>query len=226
MIPFIRRELPSLAVLALAWGLAAYAWPLAPDRLPVHFDLHGLPDRYGSRAEGLLLLPAIATGVWLLMLAVPRVDPNRNLASFEPSYRWMRVGILAFLVAVHAVTTAVGLGADVDVGRALGVGLGLLLAFLGNLLGKLRPNGFAGIRTPWTLTSVRSWNVTHRMGGWMLVAVGLLGAAVSAVSAATGLGVLVGGSVAMTVLTAAWSWKVWRDDPDKAPFGGVHPAER
>ena len=39
--------------------------------------------------------------------------------------------------------------------RLVTVAAGLLLAGLGNYLGKLRPNWFVGIRTPWTISSER-----------------------------------------------------------------------
>jgi uncharacterized membrane protein len=44
----------------------------------------------------------------------------------------------------------------------------LLLAIMGNYLGNLRPNYFAGIRTPWTLESPETWRATHRLGGRLM----------------------------------------------------------
>jgi uncharacterized membrane protein len=46
---------------------------------------------------------------------------------------------------------------------------------LGNFLGKIRRNFWLGIRTPWTLSSDIVWERTHRLGGWLFVASGLLG---------------------------------------------------
>ena len=65
--------------------------------------------------------------------------------------------------------------------------VGLLLSVLGSLLGQVRPNWFFGIRTPWTLSSERSWTATHRLGRWVLLVMGL----------AIGLAGLV---------QAAWAW--------------------
>mgnify|MGYP000052596555 CR=1 FL=1 len=50
----------------------------------------------------------------------------------------------------------------------------LAFAVVGGLMGKIRPNWFVGIRTPWTLTSKVAWVRTHRLGGWLFVAQGLL----------------------------------------------------
>jgi len=51
--------------------------------------------------------------------------------------------------------------------------MGLLFILLGNFMGKLRPNYFAGIRTPWTLESKTVWLKTHRLGGRVMVAGGI-----------------------------------------------------
>ena len=45
---------------------------------------------------------------------------------------------------------------------------------IGNLLPRARPNWFVGIRTPWTLSSDRVWEKTHRFGGRLFVADGLV----------------------------------------------------
>ena len=57
----------------------------------------------------------------------------------------------------------------------INLGMSVLFIFLGNYMGKLRRNFWMGIRTPWTLTSDVVWERTHRVGGWLFVAIGLLG---------------------------------------------------
>jgi uncharacterized membrane protein len=55
----------------------------------------------------------------------------------------------------------------------IGSGAGLLLMVLGNLMTKLRPNWFFGIRTRWTLESRDIWIKTHRLGGRLMMAGGV-----------------------------------------------------
>jgi uncharacterized membrane protein len=52
--------------------------------------------------------------------------------------------------------------------------IGLMFIMLGNLLPKIPSNFFAGIRTPWTLSSEDVWRKTHRLGGISFVIAGLL----------------------------------------------------
>ena len=52
--------------------------------------------------------------------------------------------------------------------------VGLLVAVLGNYMKTVKPNYFIGIRTPWTLENAEIWNKTHRLGGILWFAGGLL----------------------------------------------------
>ena len=82
-----RLETPQIVLIALMFAAAAVAWPMAPDRIPVHWNAAGAIDRYGGRFEGLLLLPLMALGLYLLMRFLPNLDPGRaNYARFGGVY--------------------------------------------------------------------------------------------------------------------------------------------
>lgn len=59
--------------------------------------------------------------------------------------------------------------------RAVEGGVCLLVALLGNVMGKVRRNFYVGIRTPWTIASERVWNKTHRLAAKTSFIAGLLG---------------------------------------------------
>ncbi|MDP2955468.1 MAG: DUF1648 domain-containing protein, partial [Longimicrobiales bacterium] len=63
----------SLALIAAMLVLAGLTWGAAPERLPVHWDIKGTPDRFGGKVEGLLAIPAAAAGIYVLMLVLPRI---------------------------------------------------------------------------------------------------------------------------------------------------------
>jgi uncharacterized membrane protein len=67
------------------------------------------------------------------------------------------------------------LGVVLDVSRAFEGGICLLIALMGNVMGKVRRNFFVGIRTPWTIADERVWNATHRLAAKTFFAGGLLG---------------------------------------------------
>jgi uncharacterized membrane protein len=74
----------------------------------------------------------------------------------------------------------------------------LLLALLGNVLGKVRRNFYIGVRTPWTLASEKVWDTTHRFAARAFVLAGLLGLSSLAVTAnpLAGLAILVAAALA------------------------------
>ena len=65
----IRKEWPAWLILAALWGGSLLLLRRLPARVPVHWNLQGQADRWGSPLEAALLLPALAAGVYLLILA-------------------------------------------------------------------------------------------------------------------------------------------------------------
>lgn len=80
----VRFELPQWLILAGVFIASLIAWSSAADRVPVHWGLNGDVDRYGGKFEGLLLLPLIATGTYVLLLLLPRIDPGRRTTPASP----------------------------------------------------------------------------------------------------------------------------------------------
>ena len=67
----------ALGILAWITYAALYGPDRLPDRVPTHFDAAGNPNGYGSPA-GMIILPIIAAGVYLLMTVVARFPSAFN----------------------------------------------------------------------------------------------------------------------------------------------------
>lgn len=209
----LRKEIPHLLLIGLAAGMSALAWSRVPDTLPVHWNIAGEVDRYGSRAEALLVTPALALVIYLVLRLAPLLGFNHAL--FARAYDRIRLAVLAFLVAVHAALIVRALGQPLDVLSVIGGLTGALFIVLGNSMGKLRPNAYAGVRTPWTLTSKLSWTKTHRFAGFLFIGCGVLTLLGALVSGPVALWVLLGGALTTVLIATAYSWHVWRLDPDR-----------
>ena len=214
-------------LLAAMFTVAALSWHAVPDRMPVHWGLSGEPDRWGGRFEGLLLLPLIAVAVYLVLLLAPRIDPGRaNYVSFAGAYGTVRLIVLVAMLALQVMMVQAARGRAVDIGAWVPLIVGGMFVVLGNLFGKLRPNWFIGIRTPWTLSSKQSWDRTHRAGGWLFILFGLLLMSL-AVARPSWLVVTVIALIAAGVIgLVGYSYVVWRDDPEKTEPAGTAPAGR
>lgn len=118
---------------------------------------------------------------------------------------------------------------ELDVTVVIPILVGGLLVVVGNLQGKVRPNWFAGIKTPWTLTSRLSWIKTRRLGGWLLVVMGLafIGMGLTGLAGSAWAQIAFLAIVAVCILRLlVYSYLVWRSDPEKTSEARTQPAER
>ncbi len=215
-----RSEAFNLFLLAAMFVAAAVVWPLAPDSIPVHWGISGEVDRFGGKFEDLLLEPIMAVGLYLLLLFLPRLDPKRaNYEKFGGVYRIIRTLLLVVMAGLQGIVIASALGATIDVSMAAMVGVGLLIAVLGNYFGKLRQTWFVGIRTPWTLSSELSWTKTHQLGGRMFVVMGLLLALAGLIGKEWLFFTVFGLFFASLVFLVLYSYTVWKSDPDRINGG-------
>ena len=61
----------ALLLLAALWLCSVVAWPDLPERIPLHFGVSGLPDRWGEKSIlNWFLLPLIGTGTVLMAYGV------------------------------------------------------------------------------------------------------------------------------------------------------------
>ena len=98
-------------------------------------------------------------------------------------------------------------------------GISVVFAITGSFLGKIGPNRFVGIRTPWTRASRLAWDKSHRLGGRLFFWGGLAGmAAAPLVPQPNGLVATVIGALAITVITIFEGWRVWRTDPERVAY--------
>jgi uncharacterized membrane protein len=218
-----RPLIVSLAIVLAMVAISAYGWVRLPDdaQLPIHWGVDGRPDGFAPKSIALVVFPALGILLASLFAGLPAIEPRRaHLERSVKPYRAVWIGALALLLLLHAAAVAAGLGIAVDMGRVFSAGLGGLLVATGNWLPKARSNFILGVRTPWTLSSERSWSVTHRLAGHGFVLVGLVLIALAALGAPGPLRVAVL-IVGLPVLVAALlviSYRVWQSDPDRMPF--------
>ena len=167
-----------MIILGLPFIAAALLWNKLPARMPIHWGLTNRPDGFASKPLATLLLPCINLALAALMLMSTRLDPRFSTydddtqASLRRTFAAMRLAITLFFSAVALVMIASPFYPAIRVPALIIPATGLLLMILGNLMTKLRPNWFCGIRTPWTLQSKEIWTKTHRVGGRLMMAGG------------------------------------------------------
>ncbi len=204
-------------------AVSAWAWPQIPDgaQVPIHWGIDGRANGWAPKWQGLLLLPAMTGGIALVLAFAPRVDPRSgNIQRSATAYWAIAVAALVLMAVIHVAAVLAATGRSVNIGLIVSLAVGGLFVVVGNFLGKTRSSWIFGIRTPWTLSSELAWTRTHRLGGYLFM---LLGVAVIAAALLAPGGVpaflLLGGVVVLVPLLFAYSYLVWRDDPERQQVG-------
>ncbi|HJC50063.1 MAG TPA: SdpI family protein [Candidatus Anaerostipes avistercoris] len=165
MIKMIRNNKLCFIIFLFSILLAAAVFPFLEDNIPIHWDINGRIDGYGSRywifAEPLMML-----FLTILLDVTRKIDPRRdNYKKFEKNFGGIKAAVCLLLLLVQLITTAVCLGIDIQVQIVLPVLVGILFIYLGNMMPKFKHNYFVGIKTPWTLADPDVWFQTHRFSG-------------------------------------------------------------
>jgi uncharacterized membrane protein len=82
---------------------AIWVWPSAPAQIPIHWNLAGQINGYGSKFTGLLLLPAIALAGYALIGLVAIIRPEQFDERALSALSWFRLTYLALLAGIHFV---------------------------------------------------------------------------------------------------------------------------
>lgn len=165
---------PFLVVIGV-WIAALVLYQYLPDMVPTHWNVAGEIDQYSPKLFATLMFPSIATGMYLLFLLIPWLEPRRlNLEKFANIYHLFKDLLVVFMAYMFAITSWATLNPQVKISTTIPLAIGALFIILGKYLPQVKSNWFIGIRTPWTLSSDRVWKKTHQVGGWIFGIMGIV----------------------------------------------------
>jgi len=164
-----------LLIIFLSFLIGIYFYHKMPVTVASHWNSQGQVDGYISKFWGLFLMPLISSGLLLILLFAPKLDPLKlNIKKFRKYYDFFILLLLLFLFYLYLLTIFWNLGFKFNMNLVLPPAFGLLISYIGVLTEKAKRNWFIGIRTPWTLSSDEVWKKTHKLGGKMFKTAGLL----------------------------------------------------
>jgi uncharacterized membrane protein len=170
------------AFTAASVGIGVWAYLQLPAHVTfgMNYGLDGRPHSFLPKAEGLAIMPGVA----LLVVSILAVAPMRSraksgLMASADAYGLLLSSLAALFLVAQAALIAHAFDPAFDVLRWVFLAGAVLIALVGNTLGKVRPNDIFGLRTRWTLADPRVWDKTHRFTGRGMVASGLIFAAIA-----------------------------------------------
>lgn len=169
------------AILALIFIAAATLsgilfWNRLPDPMASHWGINDQVNGTMPKIWGVFLMPIMSIGLLVLFIVIPSIDPLKaNIAKFRNIFNLFILFTMLFLLYVYSLSLAWNLGfTGFKMSLSLLPAIGLLFILVGFMLRKAKRNFFVGIRTPWTLSSDKVWDETHRVGSVLFVLSGIL----------------------------------------------------
>lgn len=211
----MRKWIPVVLIVA-AVVASITVYQRLPEQMPTHWGVSGEVNGWSNRLWGAWMIPLMMAVIWLIMRAIPHIDPRKaNYEKFAGTYDVLVGLILTFMLVMHIAVLMAATGRPVAMDRVAMPAVGLFIAAMGFLLPRAHPNWFVGIRTPWTMTSDLSWERTHRIGGILFIALGILMVGASLIAPVQAIAVLVVAAIAIVVFLFVYSYRIWKEDPAK-----------
>ena len=167
---------------------------ILPDTVPVHFDISGTPDRWGSKFE-LLLLPVVLIACAFVLDPIAKsyrkkaeeTDNEKEKAEHLSNSKVLNItGIatmclffvmnIVTLYTTYIQVTPENNLPEIDILRVVGFIMGIMIIVLGNYMPKTRNNPNIGFRLPWTRYNDVTWNKSNKFASYVLIIAGAISA--------------------------------------------------
>ncbi|HQY11959.1 MAG TPA: SdpI family protein, partial [Ferruginibacter sp.] len=143
---------------------------------------------------------------------IHKIDPKKKYSATTAAV----MGKIAFVVILFLCAVTMLIIYWTVKGKVEGLpvffcGLGLFLAYLGNLMHSIKPNYFVGFRIPWALENEENWRKTHQLASKIWFAGGLLLAVISLLlSTKVIIPVFISSIFLMAVIPVVYSFNIYR----------------
>ena len=215
-------------------AVTAAAVTILPDRVPMHSDISGNIDRWGSKYEN-FLFPAIILALALTMhLTIRHFEKQAENGRTEKEREGARtnvkvLGIVGAAMAAMftvmqcfilygAYTGAKENAAEmtVDIGKVSCILLGLMFIVVGNFMTKTRINRVVGIRVSWSMYNDTTWQKSNRFSAITIIIAGVLTilTAVLMKNSFTAMMLMLGYLLAAVILALIYAHKVYKAEKE------------
>ena len=170
----------------------AVALQFMPDSVPMHYDMAGNIDRWGSKYEN-LIFPVIILAMslfWTLFIryyekkAKKKTDEKES-ADARSNAKVMEIASLCMAAMFTVMQGFILYGAyneavsgatkwSVDIGKVFVISMGIIFIILGNFMTKTRINSTVGFRVSWSMYNDNTWRKSNRFGAYAIMIAGVV----------------------------------------------------
>lgn len=220
--------------------ITAVVLQFMPESVPMHYDMAGNVDRWGSRYENLIFPIIILVLALFMSLLIGFYERKANKADDDKK----RAGAISNAKILGIVGTAMSTtfcvmqcfilygaysgakteatSATVDIGKVSCILMGVMFIVFGNFMTKTRINGTVGVRISWSMYNDNTWRKSNRFGAIAMILGGLL-TIVTAVFMKSSIGATMAalGYICLaSIITVAYAHKVYVEERELEKNGG------
>ena len=163
-----------------------------PDSVPMHYDMAGNIDRWGSKYENLIfpILILAMSLFWTLFIRyydkkALKTSDEKESAGAKSNAKVISIVGLCMAAMFTAMQGFMLYGAyneavtgasqwTVDIGKVSVILMGIIFIILGNFMTKTRINGVAGVRISWSMYNDNTWRKSNWFGAIAIMIAGVL----------------------------------------------------
>lgn len=180
-----------------------------PDKIPIHFNINGSIDSYGSKLFVCIILPLILCILNLITNICINNDPNKK------NHNKIIKNLICFLLPIMSLifiptSILISLGIRLNISLIAPIFVSIIFILIGNYLPKCRQNYTMGIRLPWTLNDEKNWKKTHRLAGLLFVISGILTIIMTIVFNPLSYYMLITSLILTSIVTALYSFIIYK----------------
>lgn len=200
-----------------------------PGSVPMHYDMAGNIDRWGSKYENLIfpIIILVMSLFWAMFIRffekkAGKASDEKESAGARSNARVLSIvgmsmaamfTVMQGFILYGSYTEAVS-GAErgsIDIGRVSCILMGVIFIVLGNFMTKTRINGVAGVRISWSMYNDHTWQRSNRFGAIAIMIAGVLTiiTAVLMQSSFRAMMVMLGYIIIASLITVIYAHKVY-----------------
>ncbi|MCR4673459.1 MAG: SdpI family protein [Lachnospiraceae bacterium] len=206
-----------------------------PDSVPMHYDVEGNIDRWGSKYENFIfpVIIMVMSIFWSLIAryfnkraenetdekAAAGLNANRKVIEMVGACMAIMFTVMQGFYLFGSYKEAVSMAETqaVDTGKVTVILMGIVFIILGNVMTKTRMNGVVGVRISWSMYNDNTWRKSNRFGGILIMIAGVLSILTALVMensfASSMISVLY--LVLASVATLVYSYGVYKEEREK-----------
>lgn len=163
----------SLCLVIISYPYAIYNYKILPNAIPLHVNINGEIDQYGSKLF-VFIFPVLLTGIFSLLKMIPKYDKySKNYLLFKSEYNLFTVTVVSFVAYLEYLFIELS-KQQYDLLLYIMPGLGVTLVISGFCVERSKMTQYFGCKNKWAYTSQENWTKYNFMGGLVMKVSGIM----------------------------------------------------